>query len=120
LAETAIVAFQGSAAIVFGASRKRCFYMFTPISMTQMYSLIASFIHGNALGVVLEPKHVEELPLQERSHAWQVRIGPLVPEAALGTEFPRADYEKVVQDLVVYCESHGIDRGIRHARPSKK
>lgn len=94
--------------------------MFTPISMTQMYSLIASFIHGNALGVILEPKHVEELPLQERPHAWLVRIGPLVAEAAVGTEFPKEDYEKVVQDLVVYCESHGIDRGIPQAKPSKK
>lgn len=80
------------------------------------YKLIVSFIHGNALGVVLEPSGARETfdPHQLR-HLWQVRIGPLVPEVAVGEEFPKEDFERVVDDLKAFCEQHGITRGLEIA-----
>ena len=75
----------------------------------QPYKLIASFVHGNALGVVLEPSGTpKDIPLSDLANTWHVRIGPLVPECAIGTEFPKEDYERVVRDLAEFCEMNGI------------
>lgn len=82
----------------------------------QAYKLIASFVHGNALGVVLEPCYAEDL-VDEASlpHTWQVRIGPLTVEA-IGSEFPQSDFEAVVDDLRKFCVQHGISRGIERVQ----
>lgn len=75
----------------------------------QPYKLIVSFVHGNALGVVLEPPGAREYFADfELPNTWQIRIGPLVPEAAIGTEYPKEDYERVVRDLLKFCEENGI------------
>jgi len=80
-----------------------------PRSMMQGYTLIASFVHGNALGVILEPAGVDQKVDQSaRANTWQVKIGPLVPEVAIGTEYPKADFERVVRDLVKFCRANGI------------
>jgi hypothetical protein len=80
----------------------------------EAYTLIASFVHGNALGVVLQPHGVEKYFADfECKWTWQVRIGPLVPEAAIDTEYPKEDYQHVVDDLVAFCTKHGIQpRGL--------
>jgi hypothetical protein len=81
--------------------------------MMQPYRLIASFVHGNALGVVLEPTTgMEGLSDETLKTTWQVRIGPLALEAAIGADYPKDDYDAVVRDLKLFCEAHGIDRGI--------
>jgi hypothetical protein len=71
-------------------------------------TLIATFVHGNALGVVLEPRSAALLPQKERKDTWRVCIGPLVQEVAIGAEFPRGDFEKVVSDLRKFLLQKGI------------
>ena len=49
--------------------------------MRPLYKLIASFVHGNALGVVVQPVDGgSRPPHRKRKDLWQVRIGPLLPE----------------------------------------
>jgi hypothetical protein len=71
-------------------------------------TLIASFVHGNALGVILEPRSAGLLPQKDRKDTWRVCIGPLVQEVAIGTEFPRGDFKKVVRDLRAFLLERGI------------
>jgi hypothetical protein len=79
----------------------------------QAYTLIAAFVHGNALGVVLEPAGAREhFAPSDLPNTWQVKIGPLVAEAAVGTEFPKEDYKLVIRDLVTFCEEKGIRCGV--------
>src|SRR5428012_13142 len=41
------------------------------ISMQHGYRLIVSFVHGNALGVVLEPRTFAEVPKEQRKDVWK-------------------------------------------------
>ncbi len=80
----------------------------------QGYRLIASFVHGNALGVVLEPSYArDQVDEAALPNTWQVRIGPLTVEAAVGAEFPKEDFQAVVDDLAAFCDKHLIDRGLK-------
>jgi hypothetical protein len=75
-----------------------------------MFTLVAAFVHGNALGVVIEPVGFEKwVPDAERPELWTVRIGPLVPEAAIGAPYPKEDYQKVTDDLLQFCKEHNLD-----------
>lgn len=78
--------------------------------MKPLYNLIVSYVHGNALGVILEPAGArEQYAEDELRKLWQVRIGVLVAEAAIGKEYPKEDFDKVVRDLVAFCKEHGIE-----------
>jgi hypothetical protein len=72
------------------------------------YHLIFSAVHGNALGVVIEPRGVETLTKQDRVKTWQVRIGPLVEEAAIGSDYPEDEFDAVVNDLKKFCDQQGV------------
>lgn len=85
------------------------FISFPNTSMEHIYNLIASSVHGNALGVVLEPVGVDEYFADfERPTTWQIRIGPLVADA-VGPVFPKEDYDQVVRDLAAFCTKNGIE-----------
>ncbi|HWB12365.1 MAG TPA: hypothetical protein VG826_24280 [Pirellulales bacterium] len=70
--------------------------------------IVASFVHGNALGVVLEPKSAADLPKSQRTALWKVCIGPLIAEVAAMPEFPTGDFTQVVFDLRRFLVSQGI------------
>lgn len=81
--------------------------------MTDGYNLVHSAVSGNALGVILEPRHVSQLPKKERTDTWKVCIGPLVTEVAIGSEFPKADYDTVIRKLVSFLTNEGANpRGL--------
>jgi hypothetical protein len=83
--------------------------IFSPARIMQAYTLIAAFVHGNALGVVLEPAGARgHFAPSDLPNTWQVKIGPLVAEVAIGSEFPKEDYKLVVRDLAKFCEEKGI------------
>ena len=48
--------------------------------MMQGCNLIVSFVHGNALGVILEPRELDGVSETQRKDLWKVCIGPLVEE----------------------------------------
>lgn len=85
--------------------------------MKRGYNLIASFVHGNALGVVLEPRGCESLPKEKRKNLWKVCIGPLVSEVALDLEFPEDDFRNVVKDLTKFCKANRVGPLFIHASP---
>lgn len=85
--------------------------------MTDGYNLVHSAVSRNALGVVLKTRHVADLPKQERIDAWKVCIGPLVTEVAAGAEYPAADYETVIKQLVTFLTAEGAHpRGLKRSR----
>lgn len=107
---TAACPFTAGRAAVFGAPQQRRYYSLPQTSMTQPYDLVVSFVHGNAVGLILEPHGIRDYAdADEVPKSWQVRIGPLAPEAAVGAPFPSEDFKKVVADLVLYCRDHGIE-----------
>jgi hypothetical protein len=75
----------------------------------QQHRLIVSFVHGNAVGLILEPSDTDTtLPEQERARTWAVRIGPLSSEVAIGTEYPKAEFQAVINDLVAFLQTHDL------------
>ncbi len=72
-------------------------------------TLIASFTHGNAVGVILEPADAAELFAEDkRPTTWMVRIGPVDADIAANAEFPQDDYELVVRDLRDFLLKKGV------------
>jgi hypothetical protein len=85
----------------------------------QLYNLMASFVHGNSLGVVLEPRDAADLLNDdERKKTWKVCIGPLLWEA-VEEAYPAENFNLVVNDLVQFCKQHGFDCGFRPKRKKK-
>ena len=71
-------------------------------------TIVAPFVHGNAMGVILEPRSAAQLPDKQRTALWRVCIGPLVSEVAVGSEFPADDFAKVVFELRRFLRSRGV------------
>ncbi|MGI8982262.1 MAG: hypothetical protein ACR2FY_23775 [Pirellulaceae bacterium] len=89
-------------------SQRRSFILFPNRRMKQGYNLVYSTVHGNACGVIIEPRTSEDLPEEDRKNYWIVRIGVLVAEAALSADYPKADFDDVSDDLKDYCTRAGV------------
>jgi hypothetical protein len=61
-------------------------------------------VHGTALGMVLEPGSVKELPDEARKQTWQVCIGSVAP----GMPASKEDLEDVIHDLRDFCINEGF------------
>ena len=71
-------------------------------------AIVVSFVHGNALGVILEPTSATQLPEAQRTALWKVCIGPLVEEVARTSEFPADDFAKVIVELKEFLRRRGV------------
>jgi hypothetical protein len=84
-------------------------------SMDSKPVIVVSFVHGNALGVILEPDSAAQLPDTQRTKLWKVCIGPLVEEVARASEFPTDDFAKVIVELKQFLDRRGVpDLPITH------
>jgi hypothetical protein len=102
----------GAGGDVWCVSPEALYYFLPPLRMMQGSNLIGSFVHGNALGVILEPRGLDGVPEKQRADLWKVCIGPLVEEVAIGSEYPKEDFDNVVKDLSEFLESKGVSRSI--------
>lgn len=71
------------------------------------YEVVASFVRGNALGVVLEPtERPETMANLVREETWVIRLVPLVADA---DDWPKDNFRKVAEDLMAFCKEHDIE-----------
>jgi hypothetical protein len=96
----------------WSVSREALYYFLPRLPMMQGCNLIVAFVHGNALGVVLEPRAVDGMNDDDRKNLWKVCLGPLVEEVAIGSEYPKEDCDRVVKDLVRFLDKEGVSRSI--------
>jgi hypothetical protein len=80
--------------------------MFTPGDGSR---LVVYFVTGNVFGIVLEPARSVDLPENERPNTWIVKIGILDRDMAIDSPPPAEDFDNVIQELVRFLRSKGIE-----------
>jgi len=70
--------------------------------------LIAKFVNGNTIGVIVESDIVHDsVPLLPEWKPWQVRIGSLQRPIPGANSNVQENFTQVVSDLAAYLREHG-------------
>ena len=76
--------------------------------MAKTYRTIATFIQGNAIGVVEEPVLARGVPRERRGELWRVKIGLSGRAGARSGPFPAGAFDAVVRELRAFLRKEGV------------
>ncbi len=72
------------------------------------FHTIATFIQGNAIGVVEEPVIPGGVPKESRGDLWRVKIGVIDGKVARFGPFPADVFDGVIGELRAFLHKEGV------------
>ena len=72
------------------------------------FRTIATFVQGDAVGVVVEPVIPGGVPKERRADLWVVKIGLVGGKSRRSAPYPAGAFEGVVRELRAFLRQEGV------------